>query len=155
MIRKATLKDFDEIKRLLLLLYKSELRFDERFLNTDWPNTKAGHKYINRMLDNNRWLTMVADKGNNNLCGFASICLKKTDVDRKNMKMAELDCIFIESKCRRKGLATELVDKLINWAKQNDVNRLTVGASYANADGRRFYESMGLKSQSIYLESDI
>jgi GNAT superfamily N-acetyltransferase len=154
-IRRATLKDFDDIKRLLLLLYKSELRFDAPFLNTNWPNTKAGGEYIIRMINNKKWLTMVIGKSANDLVGFASIRLKKTETDRVNMKMAELDCIYIESKYRRRGSGTRLLAELTDWARENGVNRLTVGASFENTSGRRFYESLGLKSQSIYLEKKI
>lgn len=154
-IRRAVPEDCDEIKKLLLLLCNYELKFDEPFLDINLPNTKAGEKYIIKMIKNPKWHTLVAEKEKSKLCGVASICLKKSDFGRKNMKPAELVCIYIEEEFRRKGLATKLLEELCFWAKANGANRLLIGVSFENYSGRKFYERIGLKSQSIYLEKNL
>lgn len=154
-IRRAKAEDFDEIKRLLNMLYKHELQFDRQFLDILWPESTEGQKYIKKMISSARFCTMVADGDSGRLLGFATFCFKKSEPDRKNMKVVELDCLYVEHESRMQGLATNLISALSSWAKKHGSTRLVVGASFDNTIGRKFYESIGFKNQSIYLEKNL
>lgn len=48
--------------------------------------------------------------------------------------------VFTEPECRRQGIAEHLLIEIINWSKEQKLDRLVL---HASNDGRRLYERLG------------
>lgn len=161
LIRGAQEGDFAEIKRLVQLLFADQQKYDKKFFDMNWAESEAGASYvtswIRKMISGRNFRTYVISCGSK-LHGFISLAIvKPSDVDpeRKNIKLAEIDSVFIERTYRGRGYGEEMALRLFEWAKERGVNRLRVGAYYDNHHGIGFYRKLGFEAHELVLERDL
>ena len=58
-------------------------------------------------------------------------------------KRAWLLNVYVESQYRRRGLARAMIEKLIDWARENGFHSL---ALHASEEGRRLYDKLGFRA---------
>lgn len=56
--------------------------------------------------------------------------------------------VYVEPDCRRRGIARQLMETLIDWAPSAGIVRLVL---HASADGRSLYESLGFRASNEML----
>ena len=64
----------------------------------------------------------------------------------------ELCTLFIDEQHRNNGLGHLLVDKHLNWLKDNKCENISVNVLVENESTIRFYESLGFKQNIINME---
>lgn len=149
-IRKATIKDLDDILRLNLELFKKERREYDKLLDMNWTHGE-GKKYFQRRITKKDGFLVVAEhKGK--LVGYLCGGISKTESYRIQKRSAELENMFIEKKFRGQGMGRKLAEKFFDWCRGNKVERVSVSASFENSEAVHFYQKLGFKGYSTVLE---
>ena len=66
--------------------------------------------------------------------------------------LGELCTLFVDEQHRNNGLGHLLVDKHLNWLKDNKCENISVNVLVENESTIRFYESLGFKQNIINME---
>lgn len=152
-IRKANLKDLNEIVRLNFDLFKKEYKDFDKSLNLEWSNREGKEYFKDRVCQKNgfAWVAEDGKKIVGYLCG--GICDRKDY--RKKAKYAELENMFISNQYRNQGLGGKLARFFIKWCKENKVNYISVTASAQNKQAIEFYRKLGFEDYDLTLEMKI
>ena len=149
-VRKATIKDVDDILRLNFELFKKERREYDKLLDMSWTYGE-GKKYFQRRIIRKDGFVAVAEhkgKCGGYLCGG----IDKMESYRIQKKHAELENMFLERKFRGQGIGRRIVEMFFDWCRKNRVEYVSVSASFANSEGVHFYEKLGFKGYATVLE---
>lgn len=154
LIKKADIKDFNDIIRLNTELFKNEYRRFDKTLNLKWTRSKSGKNYFKEQITKKDSLCLVIESKKRivgYLCGGLSI----RAFYREKARCAELENMFVDKRFRNKGLGVKLVHRFINWCKQKNVNYISVTASVKNKQASKFYINLGFKDYDLILERRI
>jgi len=149
-IRKATIKDLDDVLRLNFELFKKERREYDKLLDMNWTYGE-GKKYFRDRIVKKGGFVAVAEH-QDTVIGYLCGGLVKMESYRIQKKHAELENMFIEKKLRGQGLGGKLTQKFLDWCKENKVERVSVSASFSNKEGIGFYEKAGFEGYATVLE---
>jgi len=61
------------------------------------------------------------------------------------MPHCEINGLVIDESCRGKGIGKLLIDRVKQWAKEKENNRLTLRCNVKRIDAHKFYEHLGFK----------
>ncbi len=147
-IRKASIKDLEDILRLNKALFDSETVFNDEY-NLNWTYSKFGRDYFERMINSGIAIVAEIDK---KVVGYlvASIHIFSF---RKDNPIAELGNMYVEEKYRRHGIGKKLVNEMMQVAKEKGVKRVKVEAAFQNENAIKFYKSCGFEEFDIILQS--
>ncbi len=67
---------------------------------------------------------------------------------------SDITSLFVKEDCRRRGIASQLLQKAIQNAKRRKVKEIHVTTRKDNKTAIRFYEKNGFKKQGILLETN-
>ncbi len=70
-------------------------------------------------------------------------------------KVFYIDAIAVSSLCRSQGIGTQMVFFLTEIARSNGCSSLELSVSSLNRDAIRWYEKLGMRTKSIYMEMKI
>ena len=149
-VRKATIKDVDDILRLNFELFKKERREYDKLLDMSWTYGE-GKKYFQRRIIRKDGFAAVAEcKGR--CVGYLCGAINKMESYRIQKRHAELENMFVEKKFRGQGIGRKLAERFFDWCRENKVERVSVSTSFANNKGVHFYEKLGFKGYATVLE---
>lgn len=131
-IRPAVLDDLDE----MILLLKSLFEIEEDFI-FDYQQQQAG---LTMLLNSGRCLILVAEYENS----VIGMCTGQTVISTAEGGYSLLvEDVVVNSTWRGKGVGTQLLNTLANWAKQQDIHRLQLLADRNNSNALNFYHKAG------------
>lgn len=150
-IRKAKIKDLDDILRLEYKLFKEIHKKYDKSFNLGWPLSEKGKKYFKDRITKVSGFSEVAEY-DGNVIGFLSCSLYKQLFYRKEAKCAWLEDVFIEKKFSGRGIGRNLVKHFIKWCKDKKVRNIFVTTNAKNSKALTFYKKSGFKDYEITLE---
>ena len=153
-IRKATIKDLENILDLNLKLFKKEHEEFDETLDCKWTKSEEGRKYFSRRIKKGDGCALVASV-NGNVVGYLVGGFVKPESYRNVSKMIELEDMYVLNEFRSKGIGTKLYKQFLAWAKKKGAKRLRVTASTKNKRAIEFYKKNGFKDYDTTLEKDI
>ena len=109
----------------------SNLNFDER-MNNIFDSKDINHYKITGIISQN------------NIIGYCLSIIQKNS--------GELCTLFIDEKYRNNGLGHILIEKHLEWFKNNKCNSVSVNVLIENKDTIKFYESLSFKQNIINME---
>ena len=137
MIEKVkTLEDAQECDKLLTMLINDEAKYDDN-CKDDLTITKW---YSELYLDDSKMLFVY--KENNRILGY--IYAKINELDESNILKEEIliDALYILEEERNKGIATKLIEKIKNIAKEKDIKIITINVLNKNVVAKKLYEKL-------------
>jgi len=150
-IRKANIKDLEDILRLNYQLFQREYKKFDKSLDLNWTYSKKGKKcFKERIAKRDGFVEVVENK--NKIIGYLCGGISERLFYRKKAKYAELESILIESKFRGKSLGTKLTKDFIDWCKRNKVDYVSVNAFAKNELSLNLYRKFGFKDYNLSLE---
>lgn len=89
--------------------------------------------------------TVFAFDGNENCLGVASICFINVmpTFEHPSGKRAHLMNVYVRTEFRRRGIARDMISRLVNEARARGITEVTLDAT---DEGRLLYESLGFES---------
>lgn len=149
-IRQATIKDFETIQKLNAALFESDSSNDDA-LDLNWPNSEEGIAYYKKSLEDPEKLVLVAEDEKGEVVGYL-IGNSKEKWGYRTVKTGELENMFIMPLKRRQGVGRLLVEKLLEWLKEKNVDRVYVSAFVKNTDAFSFYLTLGFSPWETGME---
>ena len=149
------LANVDDIPRLLdlfseVLEVHAKLRPDLFVSGT----TKYSKEDLELMIEDENKPMFVATI-NDYVVGYAMCQIHIPSNNMYPVKIFHLDDLCVDEKYRHQGIGEALYQKVVEVAKANDCYEITLNAWPGNEAALKFYEKMGLKTRSIFLEQII
>ncbi len=151
-IRKATQEDVPTIQRLNHELFLSDNQWNHD-LGCDWPFSEEGEKYFRDCVEQERFLSVVAEI-DDKVVGYLNGSIKNPNAVYLG-KRAEIDNIYVDEAVRKGGVGTALVNEFKKWAKDHGVDRLMVEAFSENEKAIEFYKNHGFEPYATRLSQKI
>jgi len=153
-IRKAKLTDLKAIQELNLKLFKKEAKEYDPTLSLEWTFGRSGTEYFKERITEEDGCVLVAEvKGK--IVGYLAGGITETDSYRKVGRLAEIENMFVEEEYRNQGIGGKLIQKFLDWAKRQKVERVKVVAFALNYKALRFYRKHGFKEYEVVLEKEV
>ncbi len=152
-IRRANIKDLNNILKLNFDLFKKEYNEFDKSLNLEWTY-KNGKKYFKSRIIKKDGFVEVAEVGGK-IVGYLCGGIYKRKYYRKKAKCAELENMLIMAKFRGKGIGRKLVENFVNWCKKSKVEYIKVTAFAENKQAMDFYRKLGFRDYELDLEMKI
>ena len=89
--------------------------------------------------------------------GYAFCCIKRVIGQNNLVDNVELyiDDICLDETLRGRGLAKEIYDEVIHYARKNAFDRVTLHVWECNPSAKRFYEKCGMKPYFYAMEAEL
>jgi len=81
--------------------------------------------------------------------GYLYAHLDKVDYLETDQKQCEIEVIYLDEKARGKKISPKLINKCIEWAKQNNAFEIKAGIFTENTASKKAFESLGFSAQHI------
>ncbi len=148
-IRKATLKDYEQVKKLRTEFYLLEESTDER-VKLNW--VKSGMPIvIGKSLRNKNQIHYVAEK-NKQLVGYAASEITKNPGWATYKKQGHLYNLYITPEYQKEGIGTKLLEKSLEWFKEKNIQDLKIMAYVENTRAKKLYNKHGFKDYLLTLK---
>lgn len=149
-IRRASIKDLEDILRLNFDLFKKEHKEYDKSLNMKWTYGKEGKGYFKKRAGGKEGLCVVAEN-NGKIVGY--LCGgSHSGGYRGKAVYAELENMLVDKKLRGKGIGTMLTNEFFKWCKDKKAKYISVTASAQNKPTIEFYRSLGFKDYNLTLK---
>jgi ribosomal protein S18 acetylase RimI-like enzyme len=153
-IRFADINDIDKI-----ILLEDQIFMLHLNARPDWidENKKPrNYKYLKNCITNNECKIIIVEE-NENIIGSCIFKHRKIKdhIIFKDMNNIEIDELIIDKKYRRKGIGKIIFKKIIEFAKENDINKIELGVWAFNKGAIEFYKNMGMNERHIKMEINI
>lgn len=152
-IRKGTMKDYEEVLRLLTQLEEVEVKLDSN-LRIGYFETEEGKVAAKKSLRKHNVIFLVAEDDNNCVAGFIFGKVSR-NVWWNYHPVAFINDFIVDSNYRRQGIGTKLVTEFENIAKQQGAFYIRLLAFPTNMPAVNFYKKHGLMEYSVYYQKEI
>lgn len=150
-VREAQPADLKKIQDLSAKLFEHDKAWISH-LKMDWPH-KEGEQYFADGIAGKDAVCLVTEVGGQ-IVGYLQGGLKNSE-DYRDVKMTELENMYVEDEFRKQGVGKLLVKAFIEWSKEQGAQRTLVIASVPNTNAIKFYEAAGFEPYSLELEMDL
>lgn len=144
-LRTAQLSDLDALIELHVQLFEHDLTIDPN-LNTQWPNSDQGRKFlIDNITSENALVLLAVD--HERPVGYLIGMVHHNDLTSRALQ-GEVRQLFVDADHRSGGIGRKLVKSFSDWAASEGVQNIVLSA-YFGADSNTFYEALGFKPLGI------
>ncbi len=142
-IKQVTRRDHHLMNDLLDL-------FGEAFEEPEiYDGKRPDDVYMQKLLNNDAFIALVALKQNNVIGGLVAYELRKFEQKRSEIYIYDL---AVAERYRRCGIATALIENLKHIAKKRDVWVIFVQADYTDEPAIRLYEKLGKREKVLHFD---
>ncbi len=146
-IALATMGDVAAVVELESRLFAEDSGVHEPFADTSWP-AREGDDDCRRLIDDPHGIVLLAREANaavGLLMGFSTMASST----RRPVRYAVLRSMYVAVDHRRSGVARELTERFVEWARQQGCAEAQVNHYTANDGAGRLYESCGFRPHSL------
>lgn len=146
-IRIATKKDIDQVFKLYLQGFK--IHYEKGTDEFKTKNKERIKQDLTDMIDNPNEIIFVIEE-DSKIIGYSLI-----KIEQRISKVIWIDEIVIDEEHRKKGNGRKLINKIYEFAKENDCKKVELNCWSFNEDAIKFYEKMGFIDKRIIYEKDL
>ena len=152
-IRKAEIKDFNKVHRLIMQVHK--LHVKERtdiYKDVDPMNFEE----FKNELSNSNNIYLVAQL-ENKIVGICFSQIKEISNNRimKDRKILNIGDICIDKKYQRNGIGKKLYNQIVQIAKEKNIHNVELMVWNFNKNAIKFYENLGMNVKNLKFEQKI
>ena len=141
---KEELKKCDEFLNKLIL---DEKKYNDN-INTD---NKIEHYYEKVLNDNNKLFIAV----DTDVLGYIFVKINDPVKNGELYKEAFIDALYVEEEYRNKGVATSLIEKAKEYAKDMNAKKISISVISLNEEALKLYYKVGFKDFSYRLKQEL
>lgn len=151
-IRSAETGDLERVQELSVELSEKEAEEFDSTIDPEWNTTEEATEYFrSRIRDGFAQVVETEDS----IVGYMVGGIASSEAYREDLKLAEIESMYITPEHRGRGIGTEFVETFESWAEKHNADRIRVEVTSQNGRGLRFYEDQGLQDYARTLEKDI
>lgn len=159
-IRKIEKRDESSFLKLVEDLSRfNREHHDEKSKRDDYDIVIAAirKRAIKRLEFHNNTLNILVVEMNGELIGYAigEIYEEELTSDNGTGKIGLFDELYLNEKARGHGLGQRLLDKMIEWFRQNDIDRVKLHAYSWNEHAKEIYRKNGFSEYAVSYEKFI
>lgn len=155
MIRKAVEKDIDRINELLYQVQK--VHSDKRPDIFQDGKKKYSSEQIAEIIKNENTPVFVAVDKNDSVLGYA-FCIFESIKNHPSLatrKTLYIDDLCVDKEIRGRKIGTKLYEYVLQFAKENGCNNITLNVWCLNEPAMKFYEKCNLTPLKITMEQKL
>jgi len=137
-LRVAKNDDLDSLMRMGKELYIIEKQFEPML---KFSSSKARHKYLQELMNQNALILIVEEK--HKAIGYLYAHAEEVEYLDTSKLECEIEVIYIDDEYRGKGLAQQLIDKALYWAKTKNIFRIKAGIYAQNESSQAAFLKCG------------
>ena len=152
-IRKAKLKDIENIAELFLEAYETQVDIVKKHcpqhledMTLKENNAEIFKDLIKKKIYSRNCMLYVSED-NNKLFGFILFSIVNSSPIYKHENFGRIDNIYIKSEYQGKGISNQLKDVVFNWFKKRGVNRFQLFVFQDNTQAINVYEKWGFTNR--------
>lgn len=135
---------------------KSEFSQILKLLKQLWPNKeinqeKLRNSFLRGLILNDQYYLIA--KSSNIITGFASLTIKNNLWQEGNL--AHIDEIIVDKLYRGKGIGKNLMDKLIEIAKEKDCRKIELESAFHRKKAHEIYEKNNFINRAYVFSKDL
>ena len=160
-IRKAKLKDIDNVSNLFLEAYETQVNIVKKYcpqhlkdMIIKSENTKIFRDLIKKKIYSKRSMLYVSED-NGKLFGFILFSIEKNSLINKLEKFGRINNIYINTEYQGKGISNKFKDIAFNWFRNKGINRFQLFVFQDNSHARKVYEKWGFTNRLIEMRMSI
>ena len=138
-IKKAVNSDIPELSKLFdayRVFYKQE------------SDLNLAVEFLSERIKNSESTIFVAITNENNYVGFTQLYPSFSSVSAKRTWI--LNDLYVQERARGNGVATKLMNKAKELAKENQLKGISLSTAKTNTNAQNLYESLGYERDSVY-----
>jgi len=143
-VRKARASDVDKLAELGLKLVKSHYKFDRKMYEMKKKSKSLFLPYFKKHVRSNDSLFQVAEE-NGKIMGYCLCFVEQWPPIYKRSKNCRLQDIYVLPGHRKKGLAGNMIENAIAFAKKKKCDSIAVKVNEQNKTAIRRYKKSGFK----------
>lgn len=144
----ADLADIEQLVALQCGLFREDAAVHDRFVDLRWPVDESAAD-LGHMLDDPHSRVLVVRRGGIAV-GYLAGYIVGAPPTRLPGRHAVLRSLYVQPEHRGAGLAGQLTEAFVSWARDNACVQVGVDCYVANEPARRLYERHGFVPQSIH-----
>ena len=124
--------------------------FGDAFADGETYNiARPSAAYLQRLLSSDTFIAVAASKGGTVVAGLAAYELRKFEQERSEIYIYDL---AVDEKYRRRGIATGLINKLREIAREKGAWVIYVQADHGDDPAIKLYESLGAREDVLHFD---
>ena len=142
----------DDINAVVELSYMVGKMHDDALPEYFNKTSKNEHLRIIKNMMNDKDACILVAKDEVNVIGFACLYVKKNE--REGYKVNRVGYIYnlgVDEKYRRKGVGKKLLEKAIDYFKNNECEAVDLNVFMFNKEALEFYKSLGFDEIDVNL----
>ena len=144
-IRKAGVKDFELVKRLVVELEEDQKRLLPELISLDWLN-KSMPIIMGKAIRSNNQAVFLAFDGTKAI-GFAYAGKEKNAAYWKVKERAEVYSLYIREEFRSKGIGAKLLKSVCAYFNRKGISWIQLDVLPKNNRAKKFYQKSGFREK--------
>jgi GNAT superfamily N-acetyltransferase len=140
--------DLERVVELQCALFREDGAVHDRFVDVRWALNESAADF-SRMLNDARSLVLVVRRGNVTV-GYLAGYIADVSPTRFPGLHAVLRSLYVLPDHRGRGVAGQLTEAFVSWARDRGCVQVGVDCYLANEPARRLYERHGFLAQSLH-----
>ncbi len=150
-VRIAEKKDWKIVQRLNAEVFEDNATYDDD-LDLDFPYSRVGEEYYQAAVSSPDHVCFLAEiKGE--VVGY--LAAEEQKIDYRKSRYVELANMGVSPQFRSQGIGEQLIQALLDWAKDHGYDRIFVSAYASNTKAIVFYQKNGFREIGVELERKI
>ncbi len=143
--------DWKIIQKLNNYVFESDKDHDDD-LNMMWPFSKNGIDYYKKLANGKYGKCFIAYLGK---IPVGYVALSKKDFGYRKSKYVEIENIGVVPEYRSQGIGKILMEKTVEWAKNQKATKLYVSAYWGNKKAINYYKKNGFYETGVELDKKL
>lgn len=152
-IRKATMKDFEEVLKI-----KLESKEEERKLNDELEPVEKVRKHYEEYLKNDlnsEWRAIFIVIEDKQTIGFVTGKIYRTLYVCGFRRCGFISNVFVKKQFRKRKIAEKLISEIIKWFNGKNATQLSLELYENNTPAINLYHKLGFKNYSLKMRRKI
>lgn len=154
LIRKIGEKDFGDINKLFIKVDEYH-RINLSSIFEKKENIGRTIEYLKNICNSEESELFVAEY-DSEIVGIVEINIRRAvnNFLKKDREWVSLDTIMIKEKYRNNGIGEMLVDTVLDWSREKNINRIELNVYEFNKNAIKFYQRLGFETlnRTMYIE---
>ncbi len=154
-IRRAEIKDSQRINELLYQVARIHAEGRPDIFKA--ATKKYSDTELAKIIENDQTPIFVATDTGDNVLGYA-FCVYQITKDSmllQDKKTLYIDDICVDQNARGGGIGRQLYNYVVDFAKQNGFDNITLNVWSLNEGAYKFYEKCGMKPLKVMMEKNL
>jgi diamine N-acetyltransferase len=152
-IRKASEIDYVDVSKLVAQIHEIHVTARPDIYSSD-PCPMGEEYFVELINDENSFILVAEDTGIDKVVAYMVIRINTAPHRKihKQRKYINIDDLCVDETYRGRGLGKKLMNYIVEYAKEIEINCIELGVTEFNKEAVLFYESIGMKTRSRRME---